>query len=245
MLDAHCHIDLYPDPAKVADRAAAAGVFTIMVTNLPSAYDRSRPHVASRRRIRLALGLHPLMAEQHRAERDLFKVRAASASFIGEVGLDFSIEGKGTTDLQVESFEFVLRSISGLPRFLSIHSRRAEARVVAMLREAGRSPAVFHWYSGPIGVLRQAIADGHYFSINPAMLNSENARRVIAAIPHDRLLTETDGPFVMVGGRPAEPTDILLVEQGLAQIWDISPAEVRSRVAENFRCLVAPLCLGN
>src|ERR1039458_4576732 len=120
----------------------------------------------------------------------LFKVRAASTSFIGEVGLDFSIEGKGTTDLQVESFEFVLRVISGLPKFLSIHSRRAEARVLEMLRAAGRSSAVFHWYSGPIGILRQAIADGNYFSINTAMLNSENGRRIIAAIPHDRLLTE-------------------------------------------------------
>jgi TatD DNase family protein len=245
MLDAHCHVDLYPEPAKVADRAAASGVFTIMVTNLPSAYDRSRPHVASRRRIRLALGLHPLMAEHHEAERELFKARAESASFIGEVGLDFSVEGKRTADLQIESFEFVLRVISGLPKFLSIHSRRAEARVLEMLRAAGRSSAVFHWYSGPIGILRQAIADGHSFSINTAMLNSENGRRIIAAIPHDRLLTETDGPFVTIGGRPAEPSDILLVEQGLAQIWDVSPAEVRSRVAENFRSLVAPLCSGN
>ena len=241
MLDAHCHVDLYSEPAAVADRAAASGAFTIMVTNLPSAYDRSRPHIESRPRIRLALGLHPLLAAQHRSERDLFKARAAAASFIGEVGLDFSQEGKGTADLQVESFEFVLQTVSGLPKFISIHSRRAEAQVVEMLRAAKRTSAVFHWYSGPIGVLRQAITDGHYFSVNPAMLNSDNGRRIVSAVPQDRLLTETDGPFVTIAGRPAEPSDIRLVEEGIARIWKVTPADVRFRVAQNFRSIVNPL----
>jgi TatD DNase family protein len=69
MLDTHCHVDLYKQPSAVADRAERAGVFTILVTNLPSAYERSRPYVAQRRRIRLALGLHPLLADQHARER--------------------------------------------------------------------------------------------------------------------------------------------------------------------------------
>jgi TatD DNase family protein len=241
MLDAHCHVDLYPEPATVADRAAASGAFTVMVTNLPSAYDRSRPHVESRRRIRLALGLHPLLAAQHGAERDLFQARVATASFIGEVGLDFSPEGKATADVQVQSFEFVLQSIAGLPKFISIHSRRAEAKVVEMLRAAKRTSAVFHWYSGPIGVLRQAISDGHYFSVNSAMLNSDGGRRIISAVPPDRLLTETDGPFVTIAGRPAEPSDIGLVEEGVARIWKVAPSEVRSRVAQNFRSVVSSL----
>ena len=238
MLDAHCHVDLYSQPAAVADRAAAAGAFTVMVTNLPSAYDRSRPHVAARRRIRLALGLHPLLGPQHLAERDLFRARAITTSFIGEVGLDFSEEGKGTADLQIESFEFVLKTIAGLPKFVSIHSRRAEAQVLEMLRTAKRTSAVFHWYTGPIGVLRQAIACGHYFSVNHAMLNSDNGRRIVSAIPRDRLLTETDGPFVTIAGRPAEPSDIRLVEEGVARVWNVDPAEVRSRVVENFRSIV-------
>jgi TatD DNase family protein len=182
-----------------------------------------------------------LLAAQHRAERDLFKARAAAVSFIGEVGLDFSQEGKGTADLQVESFEFVLQTVSGLPKFISIHSRRAEAQVVEMLRAAKRTSAVFHWYSGPIGVLRQAITDGHYFSVNPAMLNSDNGRRIVSAVPQDRLLTETDGPFVTIAGRPAEPSDIRLVEEGIARIWKVTPADVRFRVAQNFRSIVNPL----
>jgi TatD DNase family protein len=241
MLDAHCHIDLYPRPADVADRAAAAGVFTVVVTNLPSAYDRSRPHVAARPRLRLALGLHPLLAAEHSVERDLFRARAATTSFIGEVGLDFSQDGRATAELQVKSFQFVLETIAAVPKFLSIHSRRAEARVLEMLTAAKRSPAVFHWYSGPLGVLRQAVASGHYFSVNPSMLSSPNGQKIIAAIPRDRILTETDGPFVNVAGQPAEPPDVRLVEEGVARQWGVSDTAVRQAVAENFRRLVMPL----
>src|SRR5579862_1287908 len=124
MLDAHCHIDLYPEPSAVADRAEHAGVFTIAVTNLPSAFKRSQPHVALRRRMRLALGLHPLLAEQHNNERNAFLSLIDATSFIGEIGLDFSREGKPTAELQIESFEFVLRALAGKPKFVSIHSRR-------------------------------------------------------------------------------------------------------------------------
>lgn len=238
MLDAHCHVDLYSEPGAVADRAVAAGAFTILVTNLPSAYDRVAPHVAARPRIRLALGLHPLMAEHHIAERRLFKRRAEKSFFIGEVGLDFSPEGKATADLQMESFQFVLESISGMQKFLSIHSRRAEPTVLEMLRAAKRTSAVLHWYSGSLSVMRQAVEDGHYFSVNTAMFNSPNGRRILAAIPRNRLLTETDGPFVTVAGRPAEPADVRLVEEGMAELWKVDAAEVRAIVVRNFRAIV-------
>jgi TatD DNase family protein len=241
MLDTHCHVDLYPQPSEIAARAERAGVFTIMVTNLPSAFEKSRAHVAQWRQMRLALGLHPLMAEHHSRERERFQELVAETSYIGEVGLDFSREGKPTADLQVESFEFVLRALGSRPKFISIHSRRAEARVVELLKLARRSPAVFHWYTGPVKVLEQAVLDGHYFSVNPAMIFSDSGRKIVAAVPQDRILTETDGPFVMLGDRVAEPTDVLSVEQGLARIWNRPLLEARSIIADNFRKLIAPL----
>jgi TatD DNase family protein len=92
MLDSHCHLDLYPEPSAVADRAARAGVFTVAVTNLPSAFQTAYLHVAQYRKIRLALGLHPLLAEKHARERELFRGLLPKTS-IGEVGLDFSAQG--------------------------------------------------------------------------------------------------------------------------------------------------------
>lgn len=241
MLDCHCHIDLYPDPSAVAQRAQAAGVFTVIVTNLPSAYEKSRPHVAARRSLRLALGLHPLLAEQHSQERARFKTLIDDTSFIGEVGLDFSPEGRRTAEIQTESFEFVLASLGQKPKFISLHSRRAEARVLELLKAAHRTPAVFHWYSGSLKALDLALGEGHYFSVNPAMVASTSGQKVIRAIPKDRILTETDGPFVTIGNRKAEPTDIWRVEQALAEIWGVTPLEVRRIVADNFRTVLAPV----
>jgi len=241
MLDTHCHVDLYKQPSAVADRAERAGVFTILVTNLPSAYERSRPYVAQRRRIRLALGLHPLLADQHARERERFRVLLPETSFVGEVGLDFSREGKPTANIQIESFEFVLQALGAAPKFVSIHSRRAEAHVVELLKSAHRSPAVFHWYSGPLRVLEQALGEGHYFSVNPAMINSDNGRKIIAAIPQERVLTETDGPFVTIGDREVEPPDVAQVEEALARTWGVSPLQARSIIAKNFQTIVQPL----
>ena len=241
MLDCHCHLDLYSAPSAVVRRAETAGAFTVFVTNSPSAYQKSRPYVAHHPRVRLALGLHPLLAEQHVAERKAFEVLAHQTSFIGEVGLDFSAEAMATADTQIESFAFVLRVLGQHPKFISIHSRRAEARVVELLRDAKRTPVVFHWYSGSLGPLNRAISDGHYFSVNPAMVRSANGQKIVAAIPRDRILTETDGPFVKIGNRQAEPPDVSLVEKHLGSAWRMPVLEVRTLVAANFRRLIAPL----
>jgi TatD DNase family protein len=241
MLDCHCHLDLYTAPSAVTRRAEAAGAFTIFVTNLPSAYLQSRPHVARHARVRLALGLHPLLAAQHLSERKAFEALAQQTSFIGEVGLDFSPAGKATADIQQESFAFVLRVLANQPKFISIHSRRAEARVLELLRQAKRTPVIFHWYTGPLGVLRNAISDGHYFSINPAMVCSRNGQKIVATIPRDRILTETDGPFVKVGNRQAEPTDVEMVENYCSRLWQVSGVEAGAIITDNFRRLIAPL----
>jgi TatD DNase family protein len=194
--------------------------------------------------MRLALGLHPLLAEQHAGEREMFKALLPVTSFVGEVGLDFSAEGKATAAQQIESFEFVLQALKDEPKFVSVHSRRAEARVLELLRAAHRTPVVFHWYSGPLTSLAEAIADGHYFSVNPAMITSPNGRRIVAAVPRNRILTETDGPFVRIRGRVAEPADVSIVEQGLTELWHMSAREVREAVDANFRSLIAPLQTG-
>jgi TatD DNase family protein len=241
MLDSHCHLDLYPEPPAVAERAAGAGVFTVAVTNLPSAFQAAYLHVAQYRKIRLALGLHPLLAEKHARERELFRCLLPKTSFIGEVGLDFSAEGQATAAEQIESFRFVLQALGETPRFVTVHSRRAESRVLELLRSARRTPVVFHWYTGPLRTLSEAVGDGHYFSVNPAMIISPNGRRIVSALPHDRILTETDGPFVKIRGRVAEPGDVVLVERGLSELWNSSEAEVRAQLDANFRVLITPL----
>ena len=238
MLDTHCHIDLYPDPTRVAQAAERAGVSTIVVTNLPSAYQKAAPHIKQFKRLRLALGLHPLVAEQHAKERAAFARLVSDCFYIGEVGLDFSREGYATKDIQIESFRFVLETLRDTPKLITLHSRRAEATVLEMLDEFGRTPVIFHWYSGPIKVLNAALEAGHYFSINPAMTQSPGGQKIITALPPERILTETDGPFMKVGTRTAVPADVVQVEKELATRWGQTRDEASERIQSNFSTLL-------
>jgi len=242
MLDAHCHLDLYTNPSQTAQNAERAGVFVVCVTNLPSAFLTARPHVRRFKKVRLALGLHPLDAPLHsKEELHRFKELVGQTSFIGEIGLDFSREGNETRDEQLVSFRFALGCLQGQPKFVTIHSRRAESAVLELLKQEYPHPSVFHWYSGSLKTLEAAIEQGHFFSINPAMVRSQKGREAVARIPRERALTESDGPFINIGSRPIEPSDIQLVEEALAQLWRMEPPQVRKMVAENFRQLVKPL----
>ncbi len=85
MIDAHCHIDLYTHPTKIAHQANQARVLTVMVTNLPSAFEKAYPHIKKFDQIRIALGLHPLLALQHNSERERFRQLIDKTSYIGEL----------------------------------------------------------------------------------------------------------------------------------------------------------------
>jgi len=238
MIDAHCHLDMYSDPYGTALLANRSGVLTVSVTQLPSGFEQAYPHVRPLRYIRLAVGLHPLMASEHRRECELFKSCLEKTSYVGEVGLDFSAEGLTTRELQVESFRFVLQHVRQTPKFISIHSRRAERVVLDLLEEAKVSPAVFHWYSGSQIQLQRLLRLGHFCSVNPAMLRSEKGRAIIQSLPQDRLITETDGPYVQIGQRPAVPMDVSLVEEFLVTEWKMPIEEIRYQIKSNLRASI-------
>jgi TatD DNase family protein len=179
-----------------------------------------------------------LAAADHERERQLFRESLSSSSFVGEVGLDFSQEGKATKIEQVKSFRFVAELLATHRKLASLHSRRAESAVLETLSEFSSPPAIFHWYSGPVGVLDQALARGDYFSVNPAMTRSENGRKIIGRIPPERLLTETDGPYVRVGSEAAKPWDVRHVEDFLAGLWSIPHVDIRTRIWNNFQDLL-------
>lgn len=242
MLDTHCHLDLYPDPSRTALNAESAGVFVICVTNLPSAFLAAQPHVLRFKSVRLALGLHPLVADLHSDEElSQFRKLVGQTSFIGEIGLDFSREGQLTKEQQLTSFRFALEALQKQPKFVTIHSRQAEAAVLEVLREEYPHPIVFHWYSGTLKHLENAIADGHFFSINPAMIRSEKGKKIIARIPRERIPTESDGPFINMRNRAVEPSDVHTVEEALGEMWDVDVLSARSIVRKNFQTLIEPL----
>lgn len=242
MIDLHCHLDRYPDPAEIAAEALRRNVSVLAVTNLPSHFEQGLQHVRAMKNVRLALGLHPLLASRHERELPLFDNLFAQTSYIGEIGLDFTPDGLPTKENQLRVFRFVLERITRTPKLLSIHSRRAETEVLQILEEFRVKGAIFHWYSGPESVQKSAIATGHFFSVNPAMTRSQAGRRIIERIPHDQILTETDGPYCKCGSRAAVPWDVLSVEEHLSVVWGTTVKTVSDQIASNFRRLLA--CVG-
>jgi TatD DNase family protein len=102
-----------------------------------------------------------------------------------------------------------------------------------------RGKVVLHWFTGSKSEMKRALEFGCYFSINAAMLTNERLLPMIQAIPLDRLLTETDGPFTQTCGRPTMPSDVALVFEGLAKIYGLPPVQMAKKIRGNLRILVA------
>lgn len=238
IIDTHCHIDLYQNPHSVAEESDRLGIVTIGMTLLPSHFEMGYKHTANYKKVRLALGMHPLKAELHKDEFDNFIYYLEKTSYVGEIGLDFSKEGINSKQSQVDSFRKILYAIKNKPKIVSLHSRRAEKDVLRLLVEYGIKNAIFHWYTGSVNLIKEIIDNGYYLSINPAMLRSANGKKVIQAVPKHRILTESDGPFVLIKNEPIKPKDIILVQEYLSVLWDMPLDKVDEQIEKNFSLLL-------
>lgn len=195
IIDTHCHFDMMPHPEAYISAKEKAGDIVIGMTNLPSHFKMGFPHVKRYKHIRLALGLHPLLASENKNELPLFNCLLGQTSYIGEIGLDFSKEGLSTKDDQVFVLRKLLEKIKGKKKIISVHSRKAENELFDLLCEYNIQNVIFHWYTGPIDLIPSIISKGYYFSINEAMTISNKGRAIIKVIPRNRILTESDAPF--------------------------------------------------
>src|SRR5262249_50247004 len=157
--------------------------------------------------------------------------------YIGEVGLDAGPRYFHSLDLQKEIFAHILRKSAEIGgRILSVHSVRS-AKTVLDLVEANlprdRGRVVLHWFTGSSSEARRATDLGCYFSVNPAMLRHERGRKLVAALPADRLLTETDAPFTRVNDRSTGPADVRAVVDQLAALRYESPESIQQGIITN------------
>jgi TatD DNase family protein len=171
-------------------------------------------------------------------ELALFTQLLDQAEYVGEVGLDGSRAGRDTLRAQVKVFEHLLQQPRIKNKVLTVHSRGAELDTIERLAAAGVT-AILHWYSGPLKHIDAAVAAGLWFSVNPAMLRSQNGQRIVVALPKERVVTETDGPYSKLGGRPSEPKDIPAVVAGLARMWGEDAEQARAQVFENMAAIAA------
>ena len=241
MIDFHCHLDLFPNPEEIAAAAEAARIYVLSVTTTPKAWRKTSALGKGRPHIRTALGLHPQLAHERSQELPLFEALLDETRYVGEIGLDGSPGYGQHAAIQMRVFERALslaKERGG--RVFSIHSRRAVAEVIATLRKHGcADSSILHWFSGTPRQLAEAVDLGCWFSTGPAMLRTDRGRQLVAKMPHNRILTETDGPFARGPDGPLKPMDVRIALDQLAAIWSVDQNEVRLILRSNLKEIAA------
>ncbi len=238
MIDVHCHIDLYENPKDILEICEYQKIFVFSMTNLPSHFEMGLPFFQSKKYVRMSLGMHPLYANFHKSEFLIFEKNLDRTSYIGEIGLDFSKEGIATKNIQIESLKRIFKLVSNKKKILSLHSRKAEKDILELLIIYKISNAIFHWYSGGLNLIKDIADAGYYFSINPAMTKSVSGQKIISKIPKDKILTETDGPFIIENNNIIKPGQVESVITYLANHWDLSEDDVIKIIQSNFKSIV-------
>lgn len=236
MMDFHAHLDLYPNPEVLIESVRKAGVYTLSVTTTPSAFLKTKRMAKGCTRIRTGLGLHPQIAASRLGELALFDRLISETAYVGEIGLDGSKYHKGSLVGQRKAFAHVLDTCERAGgRVLSIHSRSAAAEVLGNLSHRANSCApILHWFSGSISELSTAKSLDAWFSVGPAMLETKSQRNKVSAMPKNRVLLESDGPFAHYRGVPLSPLTTCHAVPVLANIWATSEDETLLQLRENL-----------
>jgi TatD DNase family protein len=240
VIDLHCHLDLYPDPKAVVAECVARRLYVLSVTTVPSAFEGTSALAPSEGRIRTAIGLHPELAAARTREMPLFERLLPRTRYVGEIGLDGSRGHRSTLDVQRGVLKDVLRlCASAGGNVLSVHSRGATGLILDPLSaEPGVGTPILHWYVGSPKQIARAVEMGCWFSIGPTMLASERGRTAVRAMPKERILPESDGPFGLIRGQAANPWDAWMVTPVLSEFWREPVSAVAARLVENFTAIV-------
>jgi TatD DNase family protein len=204
--DTHFHLDLFDNPKQVLKVIENEKIYTVAVTNIPDVFEQTNSLVKGSKYVRAALGFHPELCNQHYKQINKFLSLIGNTRYIGEIGLDNYSKAPLDYTKQKQVFEQIITACNDAgKKILTVHSRRAESDVVSIIGPNFSGKVILHWYSGSVKEIERAINYGFYFSINYAMTQSDNGKRIIDSIPFERMLLETDGPFVKVNGVPSTP----------------------------------------
>lgn len=243
LVDFHCHLDLYPDFESLVSECEAAAVYTLAVTTTPKAWARNHALASRTRHVFAALGLHPQVVATRAHEIDLWESLLTDSKYVGEVGLDSGPQYFRSLDQQKQIFERVLKACSRQGgKILSVHSIRSASAVLDMVEQhlaLDRSRLVLHWFTGTAAEARRAVDLGCYFSINAQMACNPRTGKIVEGLPSDRILTETDGPFTKIAGKPSRPADVAESLIAIANSRKQSLADVQDSVSKNFAVITS------
>lgn len=246
LIDTHCHLDMadyQADLEEVLAGASRCGVTRIITIGIDLASSSRAVELAQGYEgVHAAVGIHPHDAES--ADEETFRrlTELAAAPKVvgyGEIGLDYA-KNYSPKDVQLRVFARQLELAKELRLPLIIHDRDAHEDTLRLLRNKGPFPqgGVMHCFSGDAGLARQVLDVGFYISI-PGIVTFPNAaamREAVQEVPLDRLLLETDGPFlapVPFRGKRNLPQYLLHTAAAVAELKGVSLDEIARQTTVN------------
>lgn len=254
-VDSHCHLDRLDlashdgslAAALEAARARDVGQFlaiAVTLDDVPALAEIGRQHTD----VAITAGVHPLHLLENEPDIETIKEMAEKYAVvaIGECGLDYHYLDKTpervpARAVQLERFRRQLTAATELELPVIVHTRDARDDTLALIRECS-DPAiggVLHCFTEDLEMAREAVRHGFYISLSGIVTfrNSERLREVARRVPLDRLLIETDSPYlapVPYRGKPNEPAWVVEVAQCIADARGISVDEVAMQTTANF-----------
>ena len=236
MIDTHAHLHACADsPAELVQRAREAGVDRILeVGAWPSSWTQVADFCSSTEGVFPILGIHPHDAGEADAGA-LGPLAALDPVAIGETGLDY-YRDYAPRDAQRQLFQAHLALAEELHKPVVIHCRAADADVARALGDFDRT-VILHCFSSP-GLLAPALERGYYVSFagNVTYPNAYDLRAAAREIPAERLLAETDSPYLSPQprrGRPNEPANLVHTVATLAELRGAEPGELAAQLDRN------------
>ena len=248
LVDSHCHLD-FPDFKEELDdvvrRAELAGVgHMVTICTRIKKFDEIKAIAERYDNVFCSVGSHPHNADEELdySAEDIAKLAEhPKCVAIGEVGLDYFYDN-APREAQAEGFRRHIKAarMTGLP--LSIHTRDAEDDTIAILKEGmeeGAFPALLHCYSSNRELAMRSLEMGLYVSLSGILTfkRSQKIRDTIKDVPLDRLLVETDAPYLApmpYRGKRNEPSYVVNTAQVLADVKGVSLEEITKITTDNF-----------
>jgi len=248
LVDSHCHLDFSDFAAEldaVVARAKAAGVGRLVTISTRVKKHAQLIEIAERfPEVFCSVGTHPHHADEEPdidADALIAIARHPKVVAIGEAGLDYHYD-TGPRENQAKSFRQHIEAArqTGLP--LVIHARDADEDMARILKEEtghGAFKAVLHCFTAGRDLAFTAVELGHYIGFTGILTfkNSENLRQIAKDLPADRILIETDSPYlapVPYRGKRCEPAYVAETAKTLAAVRGVGPADIARQTTENF-----------
>ena len=233
LVDTHAHLDQLLDLKNVIDRAKKAGLEGMVAVGVD--YNSNVKTIEFSKiyegYIFPAIGIHPWEVEKNTDEAiEFIEDNADSCVALGEIGLDYWI--KTDKEKQKEIFERLLKVAIERDKPVSIHSRGAWEEAFNLVEKLNVKNAVFHWYSGPLEILKKILERGYYVSASPSSEYSKKHREAIFQTPLENLLLETDCP-VKYKGVESEPADVLKTLKCVSELKEVKEETVAEITTEN------------